>query len=81
MPRRFPDVGRHYDRRVQTYNVVPSVDKVVPPSALYIVFEFDAQRAEIEKSVEAAVDFRRAVNESSALAKALNCNHMRIYKF
>ena len=74
--RRAPNVGVHDYRRVETHDVVAPVYKVVPPCAFNVVFEFDAERTVVEKSVKPAVDFGGAVNEPPALAETLDCCHI-----
>jgi len=76
MPRGLPDVGVHYYRRIETNNVFTAVDKVFPPSGFDIVFQLHAQRPEVEKTVEAAVNFGGAKDKPSAFAKAFYNRHV-----
>ena len=71
-----PDVGVHYDGCVEADDVVAAVHEVFPPRLLDVVFELNAQRAEVKETVKAAVNFRRPVNKPPAFAKALNCSHV-----
>src|SRR5262245_3850333 len=61
---RLPDFRRHDDGRFEAGDVVALTRHRVPPEFLHVALEFRAQRAVVPKAVDAAVDFRRLVNES-----------------
>src|SRR5581483_5704067 len=72
----FPDVAVHQDGRVYAFHVVALVDVVLPPEALEVVLEFDAERAVVEGSLQSAVDFTAGKDEAAPLAERHQLFHV-----
>ena len=64
-----PGLRIHENCGVQTDVVAVFLNELLPPRALYIVFEFDAQRTVVPGVGKSAVDFAAGKNKASALAE------------
>ena len=53
---------------------------ISPPCVFEVFLEFDTQRAEVEKSVIASVDFGRLENEPAAFAEGYDGVHERVLR-
>ena len=62
-----PDLARQDHRRVKPDDVLARPHHVVPPLALDVVLELDAQRAVVPGGLGAAIDLARGVDEAAAL--------------
>ena len=69
MPAGLPDLRGHDDRRFEADDIIALAGHGVPPEFLDVALEFRAERAVIPKAVDAAVDFRRLVDEPASLAE------------
>ena len=54
--RRFPDLGIHDDRAIETDHVVSHHHVIAPPCVLDVSLEFHSKRAVVPEAVEAAVN-------------------------
>ncbi len=62
-----PDLARQDHGRVKSDDVLPGPHHVVPPLALDVVLQFDAQRPVIPGGLGASVDLAGGVDEAAAL--------------
>ena len=65
----FPDLGVHDDGRFDADDVVATVNHVAPPALADVALKFHAQRAIVEETVQAAVDFGGRVDKAPALCE------------
>ena len=65
----YPNLGVHKDRGVKTYVIGAFLNECFPPSAFYVVFEFNTERAVVPGVGKTAVNFRTCVNKAAAFAK------------
>src|SRR5687768_2725798 len=59
----------HDDRGIDADDIFAFLRHSAPPGLLEVAFEFDAERAVIPKTIDAAVDFRGLENEPASLAE------------
>src|SRR5207245_8080457 len=59
VPRGFPNLRVHEDRRVETFDVLALVDHRTPPALLDVLLELDAQRPVVPHRAKPAVDLGR----------------------
>ena len=69
VPGRDPHLGVHEDPGVQADDVVPVLDHRLPPGALDVVLELDAEGPVVPHGVDAAVDLGRREDEAAALGQ------------
>ena len=67
VPGRDPDLGVHEDSRVEPDDVVPLLDHRLPPGALDVVLQLDAERTVVPDRVDPAVDLGRREDEAAPL--------------
>ena len=78
----FPDGRRHNDGGFEADDVVAPTGHGVPPEVLDVAFEVGAERAVVPKSVDAAVNFGRLVDEPAPLAQRHDFFHERtLFRF
>jgi len=65
----LPDHGVHQDGAVESDDVIPHLDDILPPCFLYVVFELDSEGAVVVAACEAAVDLAGLEYEASSLAE------------
>ena len=70
-----PDLPVHQNGAVKPHIIFAFLHKFLPPRALDIVFEFDAQRAIIPGVGQAAVDFRSRKHKTPPLAQGNDLVH------
>ena len=73
-----PYFAVHQDGRVQTDVVLALLNEFLPPGALDVVFEFNAQRAVVPRVGQTAVNFRAGINKTSALAERNELVHGKL---
>ena len=71
----FPDFRVHDDGGLEADDVVAAAHHVVPPAVADVFLQLGAERAVVEKAVEAAVDFGRGENEAAAFAERDDALH------
>src|SRR5690606_21717745 len=67
---RHPHLPGQDDRRVQADDVVPALHHRLPPLALDVVLQLDAERSVVPRRPGTTVDLAGRVDETTALAKA-----------
>jgi hypothetical protein len=63
----LPDLRVHDDGGLEADDIVTAADHVVPPAVADVFLELGAERAVVEETVEAAVDFGGRVDKAAAL--------------
>ena len=75
MPAGLPNLRVHDDRRFESHHVVAQAGHLAPPEFLHVALQLSAERAVVPEAIDAAVDLRRLVNESAALAERHDLIH------
>jgi hypothetical protein len=65
----FPDTRMHQDAGVEPDHVAATLDKRLPPELLDVVAQLDAQRTEVPRIGEAAIDVGSGKDEATALGE------------
>ena len=65
----LPDAGIHEDRRIYAVRIFALVDEALPPSALDVVFDLDADGAVVPSVAHAAVDLGAGEDDAARLAQ------------
>src|ERR1051326_3437374 len=65
----------HEDSRVKTFDIVALVDGGTPPNTLDVIFQLDAHRAVVPRSLQAAVEFASLKKETTPLAQRHDLVH------
>ncbi len=68
--------GRADDGTIDAFHVVALVDHRAPPGGLEVVFELDAEGAEIVQAFHAAVDVGALKDEAAALGQRYEVGHV-----
>src|SRR6185437_13339295 len=75
MAGRLPDTPRHQDAGVQAHHIIAHAGHRIPPVALDVILELDAEGAVVEDRVDSAVDFAAGENITAPFAQRDNVLH------
>ena len=71
----YPGLGVHDNCRVKTHVVAGLLHELLPPSALYVVLELNAERTVVPGVSKTAVDLRAGEDEASVLTESNDFFH------
>jgi hypothetical protein len=77
MARGFPNQRRGDDRCVESHDIAPLVDILLPPIPFEIIFELHSEMAIVKETRYGVVDLRGGINEAPSLTKTYNIVHLR----